>query len=55
MFLLLMKVITVIVIFPILPTDKRADYWLLVLGVTFGIPKYDFNYGISLTILEPPN
>ena len=52
---LIVKVLNVLVLSPLLPPINKADHWLLLVGGTFGISKYDVNDGVSLTVPESPN
>ena len=54
-FKLIVIVLTVIVRLPLHPPIKKAYHGLLVVGVTFGVPKYDINDGVSLTLPYPHN
>ena len=49
LFLLLVKVLTVLFLFPLFLPSKKADHWLLVVSGTVTILKYIDNDGISLT------
>ena len=40
---------------PIFPLSEKAAHWILVVGGSVGISKYDVNDSISLTLPESPN
>ena len=54
-FLLLMTVLTMLVLSSLFPLINKTAHWLLFVGITVGIPKSDFNDGISMTFPDPPN
>ena len=51
----LVTVLTVIVLFSLLPLSEKADHWILVISVAVGIPKSEVNDGIILKLPESPN
>ena len=52
---LLMKVLTMHVLYPLLPPSEKVTHWIIVLGDAIRISKYDVNGDVSMALPESTN